>query len=311
MIFPLLKGFPLFNRKYIVTWFLFLLNLNAFIFTSLEQKQTEKDFAAIFSDPLFSQSQAIAYSQYIRRNSNFYGQTLNTLSDRALSGESKSLRILSQFAIRDANFLKSIEKETYVGDEVAFQHWKNKTRKLASLQEASVSYQFGLSYFHRDWWNWISYQFLHAGYLHLLANMLFLLIFGACLEPLMGSASFLTVYLVCGVTGASVFSYLTGLSGVPLIGASGAVSGLMGFFVLYYQNKPMRFLYWLLPSRHYSGIIYLPAYVCFFIWLLSDLAGYMSLPNELGGVAYTAHLGGAFAGALFALPFFFWRKATS
>ena len=104
--------------------------------------------------------------------------------------------------------------------------------------------------------------------------------------------------MICGATTA------------PLIGASGAISGIMSMFCILSWKKPVRFLYWLLlPTRESMGLIYLPAWTVLVLWLVGDLAGYLGNLDLMGGIAHAAHLGGDIAGAICgAILVLLWRN---
>ncbi|MBK8101685.1 MAG: rhomboid family intramembrane serine protease [Planctomycetes bacterium] len=136
-------------------------------------------------------------------------------------------------------------------------------------------------------------MFLHADVVHLAGNMLFLWIYGDNVEHRFGRWRFLVVYLVCGVAATLAFSLLTPASDLPMVGASGAISGVLGAYFLMFPRNKVRVLVVLLPfllrSFEVPARIVLGAYV-----VLDNL-----LPVVLGlqsGVAYGAHLGGFFAG---------------
>jgi membrane associated rhomboid family serine protease len=187
----------------------------------------------------------------------------------------------------------------YTGDEVAISKWRTNFQKIRIIQNQQPSYHFGLSSKHLDYKNWFTYQFMHGSVLHLLTNMWFLVIIGGALEPILGSLSFLILYLMAGFWGGGAFMAFSSSTAVPLVGASGAISGILGAFCVLHLFKPVRFFFWLLPFRGYSGFVYLPAWISLLMWLISDLAGYFGTVDELGGVAHAAHLGGIIVGICF------------
>lgn len=139
--------------------------------------------------------------------------------------------------------------------------------------------------------------FLHGSLLHLAGNMWFLWVFGDNVEDRFGHSTYLMFYLICGV-GASVIHTIFNLdSGIPAVGASGAISGAMGaYFVLFPRA---RVLTWVPPLF----IIPLPAYVVLVVWfLLQFFGGLQSLGAQAaGGVAFWAHVGGFVLGVLLAI----------
>ncbi|MGQ9559066.1 MAG: rhomboid family intramembrane serine protease [Candidatus Oleimicrobiaceae bacterium] len=144
------------------------------------------------------------------------------------------------------------------------------------------------------WWQLFTYMFLHGNLLHILVNMLFLWVFGSDLERVWGWRRLLTYYLTCGV-GAGLFHLLFRMhSLVPVVGASGAVYGLlMAYGLLFPERVITLFLFFILP-------IHIKAkYLVLLFGGLSLLGGLGSLFGSEGGVAYLAHLGGMVVGYLY------------
>ena len=134
-------------------------------------------------------------------------------------------------------------------------------------------------------------QFLHGDIAHLLGNMVILVLVGLTVEQLLGSFNFLLFYLISGAVGSAVFGLVHLGSPMPLVGASGAISGLMGMYVAAYGKKPIRFFYWI---GFYFNYIKLPALVMLPIWFGKELFDFFFTESN---VAYTAHAGGLIAGA--------------
>jgi membrane associated rhomboid family serine protease len=131
--------------------------------------------------------------------------------------------------------------------------------------------------------------FLHGGMLHLGFNMLFLWIFGNNIEDVMGHGRFLLFYLVCGVS-AGIIHVLTDLnSQIPTIGASGAIAGVMGAYIVLY---PRARILTLVPLLFYFTFVELPAYLFLGVWFILQLL----MSGGGGGVAWFAHIGGFIAG---------------
>ena len=141
-----------------------------------------------------------------------------------------------------------------------------------------------------------TYMFLHAGWLHLLGNMLFLWLAGTSLEDRWGRVCFLGFYIVCGVVAALIHGAMIPQSRVPMVGASGAIAGLMGAFLVCLATTRIRFFYWFIIIR---GTFMVPAYVALPLWLLQQFA--MARSGAAGGIAVWAHIGGFIFGAMIAL----------
>ncbi|MBN1959332.1 MAG: rhomboid family intramembrane serine protease [Deltaproteobacteria bacterium] len=140
--------------------------------------------------------------------------------------------------------------------------------------------------------------FMHAGFLHLLGNMLFLWVFGDNIEARLGRIRYLLLYLGTGIAATLAFSLVAGNSSGPLIGASGAISGILGAYFWWFPRNYVRLLIFLFI---YIDIWRIPArWVLAFYVLVDNLLPFLS-GNSSEGVAYGAHLGGFAAGLLAAM----------
>jgi len=137
-------------------------------------------------------------------------------------------------------------------------------------------------------------MFMHAGWLHLGGNMLYLWIFGDNVEDSFGHLKFLIFYLLCGIAATlAQLAFSTG-SNVPNLGASGAIAGVLGAYILLFPRGQVK----VLMGR---GVIPMPALVVIGLWIvLQFISGIGSITNsaETGGVAYMAHIGGFLAGII-------------
>jgi membrane associated rhomboid family serine protease len=142
----------------------------------------------------------------------------------------------------------------------------------------------------------ITSMFLHGGILHIAGNMLYLFIFGAAVEEAMGHFRYLLFYLICGIASALAMAAFTPNSTVPVIGASGAIAGVLGaYFVLYPRAK----ISTVLPLFILVYFVEIPAIVYLLIWFVAQLyAGLSQNPDVAGGVAWWAHVGGFLVGML-------------
>jgi len=142
------------------------------------------------------------------------------------------------------------------------------------------------------WTTLITSMFLHGGWMHLGGNMLYLWIFGDNLEKVMGPLKFLLFYLACGIAAGLAHIAFSGASNVPTVGASGAISGVLGGYLVMFPNNRVRVL-----TR--GGVVALPAITVLGFWILIQLIngiGSLGVNAETGGVAYMAHVGGFVAG---------------
>lgn len=158
----------------------------------------------------------------------------------------------------------------------------------------------------------ITSTFLHAGLMHLAGNMLFLWIFGDNLEDKMGHVPFLLFYVACGV-GAGIAQYLAEPSSpVPMIGASGAVAGVMGGYLLLFPKARVDVFIFLVV---FFRILPIPAWIMLGLWFGLQLFNGIFADITGGGVAYWAHAGGFIIGMAITVPIWlnfggtgFWRR---
>ena len=147
----------------------------------------------------------------------------------------------------------------------------------------------------------ITSMFLHGGWMHLIGNMLYLWIFGNNIEDVMGHVKFILFYIACGILAALSHAAIDPDSAVPMIGASGAISGVLGAYLLLYPHARVLVL---IPLGFFSQMIYVPAGIVLgFYFLMQLVSGGMSIGHEGGGVAFFAHIGGFVAGMAL-IPFF-------
>jgi len=140
-------------------------------------------------------------------------------------------------------------------------------------------------------------MFMHGGWGHLLGNMLYLWIFGDNVEDAMGHIKFLIFYVLCGIAATLAHIYSAPNSIIPSLGASGAIAGVLGGYLLMFPTRSVRVLV------GYLGIIMVPAIVVIGLWIVMQfMSGLGSIAvtdqSEGGGVAYWAHIGGAIAGLI-------------
>lgn len=146
----------------------------------------------------------------------------------------------------------------------------------------------------------VSSMFLHGGFAHILGNMLFLWVFADNIEDRIGHVKFLFFYLACGICGALLHAVTATSSRTPMVGASGAISGVLGAYILLY---PRARILALVPIGFFMRTTYLSAFFFLGIWIVYQvLLGLLSLRTS-AGIAYFAHIGGFAAGLLLVLPF--------
>jgi membrane associated rhomboid family serine protease len=208
--------------------------------------------------------------------------------------DADQMQMLGTYALRDGEFLKKIETLAPIGDDIAIRQWKKDAVKFRDQYFQEKLYHFGLSTWQLGPASWLTYQFSHAGFFHLLSNMMFLVVMSAAVEMAFGSGMALFIYVVGGFAGGLGFLFTSSHGVIPMVGASASVSALLAFYCLAEERRRIRFLYFVSPMPGQYGSIYLPTLLIIPLFLLVDVSSLMATPEGLGsGVAYSAHLGGA------------------
>jgi membrane associated rhomboid family serine protease len=149
----------------------------------------------------------------------------------------------------------------------------------------------------------LSSMFLHGGWMHIIGNMWSMWIFGDNVEDRMGRGGFLLFYLLSGLTAGAVHVVTNSDSTVPTVGASGAIAGVMGAYLLLFPHSSVVTL---VPVFFFMHVVEIPAVFFLGFWFLSQLfSGTLSLAaagSQAGGVAWWAHIGGFVVGFLWAVP---------
>lgn len=155
------------------------------------------------------------------------------------------------------------------------------------------------------WPDLFTSMFMHGGLMHLLGNLWFLWIFGDNIENECGGFRYLAFYLLCGGLATLAHVWQDPQSAVPLVGASGAISGVLGAYLVEHPRAQVRTL---IPLGFYSRVVDLPAFLFLFLWIGMQVFSQMAIAGRAGGggVAYLAHIAGFVAGAV--LIFLFRRQ---
>lgn len=151
------------------------------------------------------------------------------------------------------------------------------------------------------WWTYLTSMFVHEGILHIVGNMIFLFLFGSAVEDMIGRVRYAVFYLTCGIV--AELAYIAMIpdhfaSNLPMGGASGAISGCIGGFMLLLLKTEVQFKYfgWIF-FRPFSGDFELKAWLVVSFWFLKDLAMLiLTRHSSGGGVAFGAHVGGTLCG---------------
>jgi len=145
------------------------------------------------------------------------------------------------------------------------------------------------------WTTLLTSMFLHGGWFHLIGNMLFLWIFGNNIEDVLGRGRYLLFYLGCGVVAALSQAFSSYGSHVPMVGASGAIAGVLGAYLLLYPNANVHVFVWIVI---FFRIVNVPAWILLGLWFALQLVSGLARGPGTPGVAFWAHVGGFVSGVI-------------
>jgi membrane associated rhomboid family serine protease len=170
---------------------------------------------------------------------------------------------------------------------------------LDSYTQNAFIFRYGLIPDRFHFSNVLTSMFLHGGWMHVLGNMWFLYIFGDNIEDILGHGKYLFFYLVCGVAAAMAQVLFNPYSRVPMVGASGAIAGVMGAYMIKFPQSRIRSLLFII---FFLTTIEVPAWLMLIYWFaIQFFSGFESLSNAQvaqGGTAFFAHVGGFLCGIL-------------
>lgn len=301
MIFPGdFKELNLKKPEWRLSWAVLILNITLFIVTAIVYDSWPvRDSLQILNDEKFKHSVA-----------EMYVQTLDPIELKNLKGSSDQIYFS---ALKDERFWKRVETYPFIGDQIQIAENREVISGFYKSYLNSVQYQFGLSSFELSPWSWVTYQFIHGSFMHLLGNMFVIFMLLRYLEKRISETWLMTVYLFSGFAGGVAFLLVDKTGGMAVVGASAAASGLMSFLLATYGNRLMPWGYLIAPVKNGYGQIYLPVFFIFPVFLISDFVTLLWEPTGVAAnVAVSAHVGGALMGfALGAIYLFLWSKTAS
>lgn len=208
------------------------------------------------------------------------------IGDDRVEGGRPALVVLGLIALNVVIFLVELAQPSEAALQSFIQAWGVVPREYAAARDLPPTIPLPF------WSTLFTSMFLHGGWMHLAGNMLYLWIFGDNLEKVMGAMRFAIFYFACGVAASLAHIVFGAGSNIPAVGASGAISGVLGGYLLLFPRNRVRVL-----TR--GGIMSVPAIVVLGFWIFIQLIngiGSLATTSESGGVAYMAHIGGFVAG---------------
>jgi membrane associated rhomboid family serine protease len=216
-------------------------------------------------------------------------------------------------AIKDEKFWSRIETFPFTGDRIAINEVKGVMSQFYNTYKKSPQFQFGLGGFEASPWSWITYQFVHASFIHLFGNLVIIFLVMSYLELTVNASWLVAVYLLSGFVGGIFFLSLDRSGAMSVVGASASASGLLGFLLISQNSKVMPWFFLLAPIKDGFGKIHLPVFFILPIFLMSDFITLWWEPTGVStNVAVSAHVGGALTGMILAGFYLLFRsKAAS
>ncbi len=196
---------------------------------------------------------------------------------------------------QDASFLDRLSNDEIITPAHSqYAKWKVLRNEYESKRSRIVSFKYGFRPAHKSVLTSFTYMFLHGGFGHLFGNMLFLWIVGCMLEMGLGRINYIGLYIIGGLIAVWGFWLVYMDSTLPLVGASGAIAGLMGAFAVLFNKKKVKIFYSL---GFYFNYLRIPAIILLPIWVGNEF--YQLFSGGDSHVAYAAHIGGLMGGAVF------------
>ncbi len=291
LIIPLTGKISWKNPPYLT---LFLILANCFVFFVFQTSENRRQMEAFefYARSGLAEIEIPAYLDYLEH----HFPALAPESSPDLSDEN-TLCIYSFEIMNDAPFLKKLLAGGIITEEHdQHEEWNKLRTEFNGLLSRVVSWRFGFKPGFPDGIAFFTHMFLHGGIGHLVGNMIFLWLAGCLVESGMRRQFFLPAYVLTGFSAAAFFWACNRATGLPMVGASGAISGLMGMMATLYGKNRIRVFYSL---GVYFNYVKAPAILLLPIWIGKELAAFFW--GEPSAVAYMAHVGGFAGGGLIGL----------
>ncbi len=288
LILPMERTFSL-QKAPLITLVLLLLNVVIFFVTNSRDQEELQAAVSAYEEAQILEVEFPLFQTYLIRSGE-QDTPWHKLQSLDKLGEVERFYLVA-WMLTDMRYAQFLDAEAGSRSEAEQVALEEKQQIVDAHITRLSSHEYGFTPSRFSPFTLFSSQFLHGGLGHLIGNMVILVLVGLTVEQLLGSFNYLLFYLLSGALGAVTYGLVHFGSPMPLIGASGAISGLMGMYVAAYGRRPIRFFYWV---GIYFNYIRLPALVMLPVWVGKEIFDYLVSDT---GVAYTAHAGGLVAGA--------------
>lgn len=292
LIIPLTNNISKDNPP-LITILLILINCFIFIFIQSGDSRYHQRAMQFYLDSGLGSIEVSRYLNYVEMDKN------SEISHSQYGNKVNKDAVVRHYArmVKDGTFMRKLLTEQIITvDEEIYVEWRDLRDQFDYKLSRVTSMKYGFIPSSPHYLNAITYMFLHGGVMHLVGNMVFLWLVGCVLELAWGRAVYAGLYLLTGAASVGLFHLIYTDSVVPLIGASGAISGLMGAYTLLYGKRKIKIFYSLGVYFNYTRIY---AIVLLPIWIGKEFFQlFFGGPSQ---VAYVAHIGGLVSGALLAV----------
>lgn len=297
VIIPIHKK-PSWSNLPLVTGLLIVVNLVIFFGLQSGDQEVEMEAAEHYLESGLWEQEWEWFSDYLSVTDQPFWDHKQELDYAARRGAPKLLIAHQRASIIDAHpdFLDAVRNGAFLepGSD-AFQTWQDKRETYENIISGSFTNRYMLSYDQIHPVNLVSHMFMHSNLGHLFGNMLAIALLGLLVEGALGRSLYLACYLIAGLGAASASLLVNWGMGIGMLGASGALGGLVGLYTLLYGRRRVRFFYWFFV---YFDYIRAPALLLLPMWLGWELLQFFVAESN---VAYEAHIGGFVTGALLAV----------
>ena len=274
----------------IVTVLLILINCLVFFVIQGDDGKKHYEALAFYGQSTLPDIEFPAYISHLEQNGRWTeAARLSPLLEKQRPGQLPVLFAMEQ----DGAFIKRLRNNEIINAaNTEFDQWHSDRGRYDALTARIVTNSYGFKPAYPTLFTLFSHMFLHGGADHLLGNMVVLFIVGFVVEAVVGRKAYLVSYVLGGLFAVGLYGLIHAGSTMPLVGASGAISALMGMYTVLFGMRKIRFFYSVL---FYFGFMRAPAIILLPVWLANEL--YQFFSKEFGNIAYFAHIGGYLGGA--------------
>ena len=269
-----------------------LILINCFVFFVIQGDDTQKQYQALefYGQSILPDAEFPAYVEYLEQNGRLTETSrLSPLLDKQRAAQLPVLFVMEQ----DNAFMRRLRNDEIITPvNPQFDQWHDDRERYDTLTARVVANSYGFKPAYPRPFTLLSHMFLHGGVDHLLGNMIVLFIVGFVVEAVVGRKTYLVSYLLGGLFAVGLYGLVHADSATPLVGASGAISALMGMYTVLFGLRKIRFFYSVL---FYFGFMRAPAIILLPVWLANEL--YQFFGRGFSNIAYFAHIGGYLGGA--------------